>query len=141
MEALKNWFAPLLWIFGTAGAIAAFVRLCTPAWELFKAPQELRQDLEQAIEKLYKRFDKVDKDMAQQTNDLQDLKAKYGRLDEVQLTLLHDQIRQIYVAAEKENYISTRNYERALTLYAQDGKDPTIDHFMEVLAELHKKSH
>lgn len=79
------------------------------------------------------RLDKYD-------NDLQRIEDRIQHNDEVQMSLLHDQIIQIYEIAKLSGEISDADYKRATDLYKQDGGSEYIDNIMELMAELFKES-
>ena len=140
MADLQAWFAPLLWIIATITAIVAFVRLCKPVWKIFTAPDRLEQTLQDNIENINSHFDDVNKRLDKYDADLKRIEDKMEHSDEVQMSLLHDQIIQIYEVAKLRGEISDADYKRATDLYRQDGGSEYIDNIMELMAELFKES-
>lgn len=140
MADLQAWFAPLLWIIATITAIVAFVRLCKPVWKIFTAPDRLEQTLQDNIKNINTHFDDVNKRLDKYDADLKRIEDKMEHSDEVQMSLLHDQIIQIYEVAKLSGEISDANYKRATDLYKQDGGSEYIDNIMELMAELFKES-
>lgn len=140
MADLQAWFAPLLWIIATITAIVAFVRLCKPVWKIFTAPDRLEQTLKDNIENINSHFDDVNKRLDKYDADLKRIEDKMEHSDEVQMSLLHDQIIQIYEVAKLSGEISDADYKRATDLYKQDGGSEYIDNIMELMAELFKES-
>ena len=88
---------------------------------------------------MHDKFADMNERMDRQDEDLRILREKEKKMSDIQLSMLHDQIRVIYHQAENDGSISTSNFERVKQLHAQDGQDPTIDHFVDVLTEMHKK--
>lgn len=88
---------------------------------------------------MHGKFNDMNERMDRQDEDLRILREKEKKMNDIQLSMLHDQIRVIYHKAEKDGGISTPDFERVKQLHAQDGQDPTIDHFVDVLTEMHKK--
>lgn len=140
MADLQAWFAPLLWIIATITAIVAFVRLCKPVWKIFTAPDRLEQTLQDNIKNINTHFDDVNKRLDKYDADLKRIEDKMEHSDEVQMSLLHDQIIQIYEVAKLSGEISDADYKRATDLYRQDGGSEYIDNIMELMAELFKES-
>lgn len=140
MADLQAWFAPLLWIIATITAIVAFVRLCKPVWKIFTAPDRLEQTLQDNIKNINNHFDDVNKRLNKYDADLKRIEDKMEHSDEVQMSLLHDQIIQIYEVAKLSGEISDADYKRATDLYKQDGGSEYIDNIMELMAELFKES-
>lgn len=140
MTDLQAWFAPLLWIIATITAIVAFVRLCKPVWKIFTAPDRLEKTLKDNIENINSHFDDVNKRLDKYAADLKRIEDKMEHSDEVQMSLLHDQIIQIYEVAKLSGEISDADYKRATDLYKQDGGSEYIDNIMELMAELFKES-
>lgn len=140
MADLQAWFAPLLWIIATITAIVAFVRLCKPVWKIFTAPDRLEKTLKDNIENINSHFDDVNKRLDKYDADLKRIEDKMEHSDEVQMSLLHDQIIQIYEVAKLSGEISDADYKRATDLYKQDGGSEYIDNIMELMAELFKES-
>lgn len=140
MADLQAWFAPLLWIIATITAIVAFVRLCKPVWKIFTAPDRLEQTLKDNIENINTHFDDVNKRLDKYDADLKRIEDKMEHSDDVQMSLLHDQIIQIYEVAKLSGEISDADYKRATDLYKQDGGSEYIDNIMELMAELFKES-
>lgn len=140
MADLQAWFAPLLWIIATITAIVAFVRLCKPVWKIFTTPDRLEQTLQDNIKNINTHFDDVNKRLDKYDADLKRIEDKMERSDEVQMSLLHDQIIQIYEVAKLSGEISDADYKRATDLYKQDGGSEYIDNIMELMAELFKES-
>lgn len=140
MADLQAWFAPLLWIIATITAIVAFVRLCKPVWKIFTAPDRLEQTLQDNIKNINTHFDDVNKRLDKYDADLKRIEDKMEHSDEVQMSLLHDQIIQIYEVAKLSGEISDADYKRATDLYKQDGGSEYIDNIMELMAELFKES-
>lgn len=140
MADLQAWFAPLLWIIATITAIVAFVRLCKPVWKIFTAPDRLEQTLKDNIENINSHFNDVNKRLDKYDADLKRIEDKMEHSDEVQMSLLHDQIIQIYEVAKLSGEISDADYKRATDLYRQDGGSEYIDNIMELMAELFKES-
>lgn len=140
MADLQAWFAPLLWIIATITAIVAFVRLCKPVWKIFTAPDRLEQTLKDNIENINSHFNDVNKRLDKYDADLKRIEDKMEHSDEVQMSLLHDQIIQIYEVAKLSGEISDADYKRATDLYQQDGGSEYIDNIMELMAELFKES-
>lgn len=140
MADLQAWFAPLLWIIATITAIVAFVRLCKPVWKIFTAPDRLEKTLKDNIENINNHFDDVNKRLDKYDADLKRIEDKMEHSDEVQMSLLHDQIIQIYEVAKLSGEISDADYKRATDLYKQDGGSEYIDNIMELMAELFKES-
>lgn len=140
MADLQAWFAPLLWIIATITAIVAFVRLCKPVWKIFTAPDRLEQTLQDNIKNINTHFDDVNKRLDKYDADLKRIEGKMEHSDEVQMSLLHDQIIQIYEVAKLSGEISDADYKRATDLYKQDGGSEYIDNIMELMAELFKES-
>lgn len=140
MADLQAWFAPLLWIIATITAIVAFVRLCKPVWKIFTAPDRLEQTLKDNIENINSHFDDVNKRLDKYDADLKRIEDKMEHSDEVQMSLLHDQIIQVYEVAKLSGEISDADYKRATDLYKQDGGSEYIDNIMELMAELFKES-
>lgn len=140
MADLQAWFAPLLWIIATITAIVAFVRLCKPVWKIFTAPDRLEKTLKDNIENINGHFNDVNKRLDKYDADLKRIEDKMEHSDEVQMSLLHDQIIQIYEVAKLSGEISDADYKRATDLYKQDGGSEYIDNIMELMAELFKES-
>lgn len=140
MADLQAWFAPLLWIIATITAIVAFVRLCKPVWKIFAAPDRLEKTLQDNIQNINSHFDDVNKRLDKYDADLKRIEDKMEHSDEVQMSLLHDQIIQIYEVAKLSGEISDADYKRATDLYKQDGGSEYIDNIMELMAELFKES-
>lgn len=140
MADLQAWFAPLLWIIATITAIVAFVRLCKPVWKIFTAPDRLEQTLKDNIENINSHFDDINKRLDKYDADLKRIEDKMEHSDEVQMSLLHDQIIQIYEVAKLSGEIPDADYKRATDLYKQDGGSEYIDNIMELMAELFKES-
>lgn len=140
MADLQAWFAPLLWIIATITAIVAFVRLCKPVWKIFTVPDRLEQTLKDNIENINSHFDDINKRLDKYDADLKRIEDKMEHSDEVQMSLLHDQIIQIYEVAKLSGEISDADYKRATDLYKQDGGSEYIDNVMELMAELFKES-
>lgn len=140
MTDLQAWFAPLLWIIATITAIVAFVRLCKPVWKIFTAPDRLEKTLKDNIENINSHFNDVNKRLDKYDADLKRIEDKMEHSDEVQMSLLHDQIIQIYEVAKLSGEISDADYKRATDLYKQDGDSEYIDNIMELMAELFKES-
>lgn len=140
MADLQAWFAPLLWIIATITAIVAFVRLCKPVWKIFTAPDRLEKTLQDNIQNINSHFDDVNKRLDKYDADLKRIEDKMVHSDEVQMSLLHDQILQIYEVAKLSGEISDADYKRAADLYKQDGGSEYIDNIMELMAELFKES-
>lgn len=140
MADLQAWFAPLLWIIATITAIVAFVRLCKPVWKIFTAPDRLEQTLQDNIKNINNHFDDVNKRLDKYDADLKRIEDKMEHSDEVQMSLLHDQIIQIYEVTKLSGEISDADYKRATDLYKQDGGSEYIDNIMELMAELFKES-
>lgn len=140
MADLQAWFAPLLWIIATITAIVAFVRLCKPVWKIFTTPDRLEKTLQDNIENINNHFDDVNKRLDKYDADLKRIEDKMVHSDEVQMSLLHDQIIQIYEVAKLSGEISDADYKRATDLYKQDGGSEYIDNIMELMAELFKES-
>lgn len=140
MADLQAWFAPLLWIIATITAIVAFVRLCKPVWKIFTAPDRLEKTLQDNIQNINSHFDDVNKRLDKYDADLKRIEDKMVHSDEVQMSLLHDQIIQIYEVAKLSGGISDADYKRATDLYKQDGGSGYIDNIMELMAELFKES-
>lgn len=140
MADLQAWFAPLLWIIATITAIVAFVRLCKPVWKIFTAPDRLEKTLQDNIKNINTHFDDVNKRLDKYDADLKRIEDKMEHSDEVQMSLLHDQIIQIYEVAKLSGEISDADYKRATDLYKQDGGSEYIDNIMELMAELFKES-
>ena len=139
MTEFQAWFQPLLWVIATITAIVAFIRLCKPVWKIFTAPAEFSKQLSIFSNEMHDKFADMNERMDRQDEDLRILREKEKKMSDIQLSMLHDQIRVIYHQAENDGFISTSNFERVKQLYAQDGQDPTIDHFVDVLTEMHKK--
>lgn len=139
MTELQAWFQPLLWVLATITAIVAFIRLCKPVWKIFTAPADFSKQLSIFSQEMHDKFADMNERMDRQDADLLALREREKKMSDVQLSLLHDQIRVIYHQAEKDGHISTSDFERVEQLHAQDGKDPIIDHFVDVLTEMHKK--
>lgn len=140
MADLQAWFAPLLWIIATITAIVAFVRLCKPVWKIFTAPDRLEKTLQDNIQNINSHFDDVNKRLDKYDADLKRIEDKMEHSDEVQMSLLHDQIIQIYEVAKLSGEIFDADYKRATDLYRQDGGSEYIDNIMELMAELFKES-
>lgn len=140
MADLQAWFAPLLWIIATITAIVAFVRLCKPVWKIFTAPDRLEKTLQDNIKNINTHFDDVNKRLDKYDANLKRIEDKMEHSDEVQMSLLHDQIIQIYEVAKLSGEISDADYKRATDLYKQDGGSEYIDNIMELMAELFKES-
>lgn len=140
MADLQAWFAPLLWIIATITAIVAFVRLCKPVWRIFTAPQQLEKSMQEALTTINNHFDDVNKRLDKYDGDLHRIESAVKHNDDVQMSLLHDQIIQIYELAKLNGEISDADYKRATDLYKQDGGSDYIDNIMELMAELFKES-
>lgn len=140
MANLQAWFAPLLWIIATITAIVAFVRLCKPVWKIFTAPDRLEKTLSDNMRTMDEHFKDVNTRLDKYDKDLQRIEDRIQHNDEVQMSLLHDQIIQIYEVAKLSGQISDADYKRATDLYKQDGGSEYIDNIMELMAELFKES-
>lgn len=92
------------------------------------------------METMTNHFDDVNTRLDKYDSDLQRIEEKVEKNDAVQLSLLHDQIVQIYEIAKLTGEISEADYRRATELYKQDGGDEYIDNIMELMAELFKQS-
>ena len=116
------------------------MRLCKPVWKIFTAPDRLEKTLQDNIENINNHFDDVNKRLDKYDADLKRIEDKMVHSDEVQMSLLHDQIIQIYEVAKLSGEISDADYKRATDLYKQDGGSEYIDNIMELMAELFKES-
>lgn len=76
------------------------------------------------------RLDKYD-------TDLQRIEQKMIKSDQVQLSMLHDQIVQIYQMAKIQGDISQADYKRACDLHAQDGEDDYIELIFNLIKEMY----
>ena len=139
MAELQAWFAPLLWIIGTFTAIIAFIRLCKPIWRVFTASSEFSKQLTEVNESMNRQFQEVGKRLGQQDIEIKALSARLNATGNVQMSLLHDQIADIYQQAQKDGKISQENYRRAKDLHAMDGTNPYIDGLIESLDEMFAK--
>lgn len=139
MAELQAWFAPLLWIIATITALAAFVRLCKPIWKVFTAPSEFSKRLEELNTTMNGQFQEMSRRMDRHDSDLNDLGTRFKIAEGIQLSLLHDQIADIYQQAQKDGLISQENYRRAKDLHAMDGKNPYIDGLVESLDDMFAK--
>lgn len=129
MEDIKIWFEPLLWIMGTIGAIAAFVRFCRPVWNFFQYPIKSEEHFKIIDEKLDRDFELLT------ANEVINKKQ-----ESVQLSLLHDAIIQIYNNAKNNgDKVHTAEYQRAQLLYQENGQSPYIDSVMEELSRMWKE--
>lgn len=137
MQDLQAWFAPLLWIIATITAIVAFVRLCKPVWRIFSAPGELEKTVNNLETNIKGHFDEVNGRLDKYDQDLQRIEEKIIKSDKVQLSMLHDQIVQIYQMAKIQGDISQSDYKRACDLYAQDGEDEYIDLIFGLIKEMY----
>lgn len=144
MEQIQAWFSPLLWILGTIGTLAAFVRLCKPIWAFFTAPAETEKKFEELDKKLDVKFDNIEKQITNLKDQVNVEHEKIERVnlqnekeDAVTLSLLHDQILQIYENAKDAGTISEMQYYRACELYKQNGNSQYIDDIMTALREMH----
>lgn len=140
MEGVQNWFSPLLWILGTITAVVAFVRLCTPLWAFVKLPKELLSKVEENDQKDQERFDNLNSRLDKQQEELCALTKKVEVIDQIQLSLLHDRISEIYKNAMQTKYISDTDYHRACELYKKNGESDYITTLMGELKILHKQS-
>lgn len=139
MAELQAWFAPLLWVIATITALAAFVRLCKPVWKVFTAPSEFGKQIEELSASMDRQFQEVSRRMDRHDSDLEDLGIRFEIAEGIQLSLLHDQIADIYQQAQKDGLISQENYRRAKDLHSMDGKNPYIDGLVESLDDMFAK--
>lgn len=140
MQDIQAWFAPLLWIIATITAIVAFVRLCKPVWKIFTAPEELNKSVNSLKNDMQGHFDDVNSRLDKYDDDLHRIEQHVEKSDKVQLSLLHDQIVQIYEIAKIAGEISQADYKRACDLYAQDGDDEYIDLIFNLIKEMYLES-
>lgn len=134
MEDIQAWFAPLLWIIATITAIAGFIRFCKPIHQIFVAPQEYRDLLNESISDINKVLVDIDTRLGKYDVILQELKDQNLRQDEIQLSLLHDQIVQIYQAAKGQGgYISDDDFKRAYDLHGKNGHSEYIESLMKTM--------
>ena len=147
MEQLQAWFSPLLWILGTIGALAAFVRLCKPIWAFFTAPAKTDEEFDDLNKKLDEKFSNVTKEidlLKDQVNaeheKIERVNLQNKKEDAVTLSLLHDQILQIYENAKEAGTISEMQYFRACELYKQNGNSQYIEDVMTAMREMHTAS-
>lgn len=139
MAAIQAWFAPLLWIIATITAIVAFVRLCKPLWHFFTTPTELSDKFDENSNLIQKNFDSINERLDTYDEEFKTIHSKLDRSDQVNLSLLHDSIVQIYQQARRNQKVEDDDYRRACDLYAQDGDSPYIDGLMKELSKMHSK--
>lgn len=144
MEGIQAWFEPLLWILCTITAIVAFIRLCKPIWKVFSSPKDLADKIDTLNHKLDEHFidsdkkiSKIEKELENQTSNIERLTSQNKKEDSITLSLLHDAIVQIYQEAKEKGSISEVTYYRACELYKQNGNSQYIDSIMTTLTEMH----
>lgn len=137
MVELQAWFAPLLWIIGTITALVAFVRLCKPVWAVFQCPKKMDSTLVILTDKMDKHYAQSNKNQEEMNQRLSQIEAKQDKADEVQMSLLHDAIAQIYTVSQLKGEISEADYKRACDLNDQNGESDYIDSLMLAMKEMY----
>lgn len=137
MQDLQAWFAPLLWIIATITAIVAFVRLCKPVWRIFSAPEKLEKTMANIELNMSTHFDDINGRLDKYDDDLERIESKIIKSDQIQLSMLHDQIVQIYQMAKIQGDISQADYKRVCDLHAQDGNDDYIEMIFNLIKEMY----
>lgn len=146
MEDLQTWFAPLLWIMGTIGAIAAFCRLCKPVWTLLQSPKEVCKQLQALDEKVEnhfvetnKRMDTFNGDLKEIKNDIENLRAHQKTSDSGTESLLRDRILQIHRYLMGKESISQDEYESVSSMF-DSYKALGGNHFVDrLMSDIDKK--
>lgn len=124
MEDLQTWFAPLLWIMGTIGGIAAFCRLCKPIWTFIQSPKETSKQLQKLDEKVEnhftetnKRMDSFNDDLKGIKNDMESLRGHQEINDSGTEALLRDRILQAHRYLMGKDSISQDEYESVSAMF------------------------
>ena len=138
MSDLQNWFAPLLWIIAAITAIVGFIKLIKP---IFTIPSEFGKRLESMEKRMNEHYEKEDEERRLTKENLAAIEKKVTRCDEIQLSLLHDSIAQIYHTSRAQGRVKDSDYHRACELYRYNGCSDYIETLMKSLEDMYRNQH
>lgn len=142
MENIQAWFEPLLWILSTITALGLFARFCKPIWNFIQLPKELCKTMKSLKEDMDTHFERIDKRIDKFEIDIAELKEIDNLTKEVQQSLLRDRLLQGYHFYKERGGIPGEAYRSLCEMHeiykARNGNSYT-DSVMELVHRLYQE--
>lgn len=143
MSDIKLWFEPLLWIIATITILGGFVRFCKPVWKIVQSPKEMTNQFQSLREDMNSHFDDINTRLDGYDRNLSELSARAESTDAIQLSLIRNEISNIYHDSLDKGFIPENVYRTVCDMHAsykKDGGNSYIDAIMEQIHELYKET-